>query len=389
MAAMLPFERSEYLERLGKTRQCMEAAGIDVLLVANEHNMNYLSGYDGYSAYVPQLLMVASDEEEPLWVGRAMDEACARNSVFMDHSKIIGYPERYIGDPDLHPMSFMADLLRERNWASRRLGVELDTEPFSPYAYGELQRHLPHARFVDAGPLVNWVRMVKSPQELAYMRQAGVISDLAMQTAIDTIALGVRQCDAAAAVMAALIRGTDEFGGDVPQKPTMATGPRSSAPHLTWTEEPYQPGDATNIELGGCRYRYHCGLSRTIVVGEPDPRLAALAPIVADGMAVALDAARPGTTCEEVEVVFRRFTKARGAFKPSRIGYAIGNGWTEGTASLKSGDTTVLEPNATFHLMLGFWEGDWGYVCSEVFRVSETGAPEPFSSLPRQLFVNA
>ena len=44
------------------------------------------------------------------------------------------------------------------------------------------------ARFVDAGPLVNWVRIVKSPQELTYMRQAGVIADRAMQTAIDTIA---------------------------------------------------------------------------------------------------------------------------------------------------------------------------------------------------------
>ncbi len=385
---MLPFERSEYLERLDQTKRKMEVAGIDVLLVSNEHNMNYLSGYDGSSAYVPQLLIVASDEEEPLWVGRAQDEGCARNSVFMDHARIVGYPERYIGNPDLHPMAFMADLLRERGWANRRLGVELDTDAFSPHAYGELQRHLPDVRFIDAGSLVNWVRIVKSPQELEYMRQAGVISDLAMQVAIDSIAEGVRQCDVAAAVTAALIRGTDEFGGDVPTKPTMATGPRSSGPHLTWTEERFKPGDATNVELGGCRYRYQCGLSRTIVAGEPDPRLAALAPIVAEGMPVALDAARPGATCEEVEAAFRQFTSARGVLKDSRIGYAIGNGWTEGTASLQPGNTTVLEPNMTFHLMLGFWEQDWGFVLSEVFRVTGSGAPETYSSLPRKLFVN-
>ncbi|MGH2613730.1 MAG: M24 family metallopeptidase [Thermomicrobiales bacterium] len=385
----LPFERSEYLERLGKTKQRMEDAGIDVLLISNEDNMNYLSGYDGYSSYVPQFLFVASDEEEPLWVGRAMDDACARNSVFMDHSRIIGYPEKYIGNPDLHPQAFMADLLRERGWANRRLGVELDTEPFSPYSYNQLQRRLPEGQFVDAGLLVNWTRLVKSPQELTYMRQAGVIADLAMQTAADTIAEGVRQCDAAAAVVAALIRGTDEFGGDVPHKPAMATGPRSSSPHLTWTEDRYKPGEATNIELGGARHRYHCGLSRTIVVGQPDPKLANLAPIVGEGMGVALDVARAGATCEEVEAVFRAFTKERGAFKPSRIGYAIGNGWAERTASLQPGDKTVLEPNMTFHMMLGFWEGDWGYVCSEVFRVKDAGPPETLSSLPRELFVNA
>ena len=67
-------------------------------------------------------------------------------------------------------------------------------------------------------------------------------------------------------------------------------------------------------------------------------------------MGVALDTARPGATCEDVEAVFRKFTTERGAFKPSRIGYAIGNGWTEGTASLQPGDKTLLEPNATFHL---------------------------------------
>jgi Xaa-Pro aminopeptidase len=385
----LPFERSEYLERLAKTKQRMEEAGIEVLLVSNEHNMNYLSGYDGYSSYVPQFLMVPLDEEEPLWIGRAMDVGCAQNSVFMDQARIVGYPETFIGNPHRHPMEFMANLLRERGWDKRRLGVELDTDGFSPYAYAELQRHLPNARIIDAGALVSWVRMVKSPQELTYMRQAGILSDLGMQTAIDLIRPGVRQCDVAAEVTAAMIRGTAEFGGDVCTKPTLATGPRSNSPHLTWTEKRYKPGEATCIELGGARFRYHCGLSRTVVVSEPDPRVVNLAPIVTEGMAIALETARAGATCEEVESAFRTFTTARGAFKPSRIGYAIGNGWTEGSASLQPGDKTVLQPNATFHLMLGFWQDDWGYVCSEVFRITDDGPPETLSSLPRQLFVNA
>jgi Xaa-Pro dipeptidase len=386
----LPFERSEYLTRLEKTKGRMEEAGIEVLLVSNEHNMNYLSGYDGHSAYVPQFLFVAGEDEEPLWVGREMDIGCATNSAFMHRSRIVGYPEGYIGNPEMNPMAYMADLVRERGWAGKRLGVELGSGEMTPAGYRDLQGFLPESRFVDAGVLVNRVRGVKSAQELTYMRQAGQISDLAMQTAIDTIREGVRQCDAAAAVTAALVRGTDELAGDGSARPpTMATGPRSNSPHLTWTDEPYKPGDATNIELGGSRHRYFCGLSRTVVVGQPDPKVANLAPIVTEGMAVALDKARAGTTCEEVEAAFRAFTTARGALKPSRIGYAIGNGWTEGWASLAPGDKTVLAPNMTFHLMLGFWQDDWGYVCSEVFRVTEDGAPETFSSLERKLFVNA
>lgn len=385
----LPFTREEYLERQAKTKRSMEEAGIEVLLVSDASNMNWLSGYNGTSSYVPQFLMVALEDEEPLWVGREMDEGCARCSVFMDHSRIIGYPETFIGAADRHPMSFMADLLRERGWATRKLAVEMDTEPFSPYSLQQLQKNLPGVELIDAGALVPWARMIKSPQELEYMRQAGKISDLAITTAIETIAAGVRQCDAAAAVTAALIRGTPEFGGTPGSLPAMPTGVRSCAPHLTWDEDIYHPGDATNIELGGFRFNYACGLSRTIVVGTPDRRLAELAPIVNEGMGVAMDVARAGVTCEEVEAVFRTFTTDRGAFKPSRIGYAIGNGWTEGTASLQPGDKTILQPNATFHMMLGFWQDDWGYTLSEVFRVTDDGPPETFSSLPRELFVNA
>ncbi len=386
----LPFERSEYLTRLEKTKRKMEGAGIDVLLVSDDANSNYLSGYDGASSYVPQFLFVAGDEEEPLWVGRLCDMTCAYNSAFIDRSRVIGYPEKYIGHPDLNAMDYMADLIRERGWARKRLGVELDAGPLTPGGFRALQQALPGTTFIEAGLLVNRVRAIKSPQELTYMRQAGVISDLAMRTAIEVIQEGVRQCDAAAAVTAALIRGTEDFGSDGSVgTPTMATGPRSNAPHLTWTDETYKPGDATNIELGGSRHRYQTGLSRTVVVGEPEEWLAKLAPIVTDGMAVALDTARAGRTCEEVEAAFRAFTTARGALKPSRIGYAVGNGWGEGWASLAPGDKTVLEPDMTFHMMLGFWQEDWGFVCSEVFRISEDGPPETFSNLERKLFVNA
>ncbi len=385
----LPFERSEYLERLGKTKRKMEEAGIEVLLVSDDSNMNYLSGYDGHSSYVPQFLFVAGDEEEPLWVGREQDGGCARNSVFMNHSRIVLYPEGYIGHPDKNAMEFMAELVRERGWGNKRLGVELDAGPLTPGGFRSLEQALPDTTFVDAGLLVNRVRGIKSPQELTYMRQAGAISDLAMQTAIEVIQEGVRQCDAAAAVTAALIRGTADFGGDGSTgTPAMPTGVRSSAPHLTWTEAPYKPGDATNIELGGSRYRYQTGLSRTVVVGQPEERLAKLAPIVAEGMTTTLEATRAGMTCEEFEAIFRSFTTARGALKPSRIGYAIGNGWTEGWASLAPGDKTVFAPDMTFHMMLGFWYENWGFVLSEVFRIAADGPPETFSSLPRQLFVN-
>ena len=57
----------------------------------------------------------------------------------------------------------------------------------------------------------------------------------------------------------------------------------------------------------------------------------------------------------------------------------------EPTASLKVGDPTILRPNMTFHLMLGNWmEEDFGYVISETFRVTESGA-DVLTRSPREL----
>ena len=69
----LPFSSVEYRRRLANTKARMEKAGMDVLFATDPANMNYLTGYDGWSFYVHQMVVVAQDEPEPLWIGRPMD----------------------------------------------------------------------------------------------------------------------------------------------------------------------------------------------------------------------------------------------------------------------------------------------------------------------------
>ena len=64
------FPKEEYLERLRKTKNRMRESGIDVLVVSDPANMNYLSGYDGWSFYVPQCVVVGLDADLPFWIGR-------------------------------------------------------------------------------------------------------------------------------------------------------------------------------------------------------------------------------------------------------------------------------------------------------------------------------
>jgi ectoine hydrolase len=391
---MTLFTKDEYLDRIEKTKKRMSSAGIDVLIVADPANMNYLTGYDGWSFYVPQVVTVAVDADEPIWIGRGMDANGAKHTTFLRAEDIIGYPDHYVQNPDKHPMNFVADQIKHRGWEKRSVGVEMDAYYFSARGFSELQKDLPEATFKDANLLVSWVRIIKSAQEIDFMQQAGKIAERVMQTAIDTVSPGIRECDAVAEVYRAQMRGTDAFGGDYPAiVPMMPTGEKTATPHLTWTDDPYGNETAVNLELAACRHRYHSPLARTVYLGTNPPRkLTETADVVVEGLDGALEAVKPGAKCEDIELVWRRVIARAGLEKESRIGYSMGLNyppdWGEHTASLRPGDKTVLQPNMTFHMILGMWMDDWGFECSESFRVTETGC-ETFADFPRKLFVKS
>ena len=389
---MTLFTKDEYLDRIEKTKKRMNSAGIEVLIVSDPANMNYLTGYDGWSFYVPQVVAVALDADEPTWIGRGMDANGAKHTTFLQAKDIIGYPDHYVQNPNKHPMNFVADQIKNRGWEKRSVGVEMDAYYFSARGFSELQKDLPEAAFKDANLLVSWVRIIKSTQEIDLMKQAGKIAERVMQTAIDTVSPGIRECDAVAEVYRAQMRGTDTFGGDYPAiVPMMPTGEKTATPHLTWTDDPYGNEIAVNLELAACRHRYHSPLARTVYLGANPPRkLTETAAIVVEGLDAALEAVKPGAKCEDIELVWRRVIARAGLEKESRIGYSMGLNyppdWGEHTASLRPGDKTVLQPNMTFHMILGMWMDDWGFECSESFRVTETGC-ETFADFPRKLFV--
>ncbi|MEA3231418.1 MAG: aminopeptidase P family N-terminal domain-containing protein, partial [Thermodesulfobacteriota bacterium] len=96
---MALFQNDEYQTRIGKTKKRMDDAGIEVLIVSDPANMNYLTGYDGWSFYVPQAVVVAMDLEMPFWIGRGMDVAGAWHTTFLNNDHIIGYSDDYVQNP--------------------------------------------------------------------------------------------------------------------------------------------------------------------------------------------------------------------------------------------------------------------------------------------------
>lgn len=385
------FERTEYDRRVRLVKERMDHAGIEVLLIVDPANMNYLTGYDGWSFYVHQGVIVALDREEPIWFGRRQDSNGARITTWLSEQSINGYSDEYVQSRYTHTMVFVAGLLREAGWERRVLGLEMDNYWFSARMLLTLQEEIAELRVKDATNLVNWVKTVKSPAEIAYMREAAEICTRVMDKAIENIAVGVPEKDVAAIVAAAQIAGTETFGGDSPAIfPIMPSGQNSSTAHLTFDpDRSYQKGDVVLLELAGARYHYHAPLSRTVYLGSPPDDLQKVATTVVKGLNDTLDFIAPGVTAEEVEAKWRDSIRGSGVEKPSRVGYSYGLNyvpdWGEHTVSLRPGDKTVLEPGMTIHFMPGIWLDTYGFECSEPFLVTENGC-ETFIEYPQRLF---
>ena len=386
----LPFTREEYGRRLDKVRSAMARDGIDVLVISDPSNMGWLTGYDGWSFYTHQAVLV-DHESDPIWWGRVQDGNGAKRTVYMEHDRIIGYPDHFVQSTERHPHQHLAALMAEMGLVGR-VGVEMDNYYYSASAHSYLTKELPDSSFHDSTGLVNWQRAVKSEQELAYMRAAGVIVEKIHDRILEVAEPGMRKNELVAEIYHTGIVGTDEHGGDYPAiAPLLPTGADASAPHLTWDDRPLLVGAGTFFEVAGCVKRYHTPLCRTLFLGDPPEEMRRGEQALVEGLEAGLDAARAGNRASDVATALYAALDKAGIEKEGRCGYPIGLSyppdWGERTISFRKTDHTVLEPNMTFHFMPGLWMDDWGLEITESIVITEDGPAETLTNYPRKLFV--
>lgn len=370
----------------------MQAHGLDWLITTDPSNMNWLTGYDGWSFYVHQCVVLGLDGA-PIWFGRGQDANGALRTCYMGADNIIGYPDHYVQSTERHPMDYLAAQMTGRGMGRGTVGVEMDNYWFTAAAFASLQAYLPNAKFADATALVNWQRAVKSETELAYMRTAGKIVGRMHQRIFDTVEPGMRKCDLVAEIYDAALRYDPDLqaGGDYPAiVPLLPSGSDAAAPHLTWDDKPMSAGEGTFFEIAGVYRRYHCPLSRTVFLGKPTQTFLDAEKAVLEGMEAGLEVAREGNLCEDIAGAFYGVLKKYGIEKDNRTGYPIGVSyppdWGERTMSLRPGDKTELRSGMTFHFMTGLWMEDWGFEITESICIRD-GAPECLSAVPRKLVI--
>jgi len=254
----------------------------------------------------------------------------------------------------------------------RRLGIGART-------WGEtvigLQASLGGAELVDAGPLVNRLRRIKAPDELAAMRRACASADAAMAAVSGRVIAGVTERDLAEEIdhhLAAQGSRTPSFDTGV-----WAMGPddqRDATVRVSGA--PLRAGTGVSFDFGGVIDGYCSDFGRTVHIGKPSPEYRKVYELVMSAQAAGIAAARPGVTAAEVDAATRAVLDdaGYGRWFRHRTGHCIGLDVHE-RPFISPEDDTVLEPGMTFTVEPSvFWPGRVGVRVEDIVVVTDAGA---------------
>jgi Xaa-Pro dipeptidase len=376
----LAFSPDEFATRQDRVRQAMAARGLDAAVFTGPENIYWLTGQQTPGYYTFQALLLPVDGA-PLFILRRLELA-----NFLRNSRIADFVT--YGDGEA-PAAVLLTSLARQGLANKRLGIE-KAGWFLPIAlYEALLAALPHPP-ADASGIVEALRRVKSPAELAAVERAVAQSEAGIQAGLAAIRVGASENDLVAAMMHAAISAGAEYMG---MEPLVSSGPRSGVPHATWRRRRLEPGDAVFLEMSGCADRYHSGLMRTAWLGEPPPLARQLEAVVLRALDAAIAAARPGATCAEVHRAAQGVIDAAGMTDRyrKRSGYSLGVSfapdWGEWQVmSLFDGVDIPLEPGMCFHIPITLREWDVFTVgISESIVVTSSGCRVLGQGLPRPI----
>jgi Xaa-Pro dipeptidase len=380
-----PFARAEYDDRLRRTRVAMRAAGLDVLLVFHQEHMFYLAGYDQIGYWVYQTLVVPAAEAPLTAIVRKVDELLVRAGGIVEDVRV------WLDDATRDPAEQTAEVLRERGLLDRkRIGIERKSHALLPYYYDLLRDALKGAELVDASDLVTELRLIKSPAEIACMREAGRIMDAGTRAAWATLRPGVRECDVHAAVAHAMYSA----GGEHPSvAPPMGTGPRTlTQTHGGATTREVRAGDPFLLEVGGCFRRYHAVNMRTASLGRPSAAMQSMYDAAREATDVGLGLLKPGVPTADVARGVHEAMAVRGySRRGQHVGYGIGLGypptWID-NLRIKETDRHVLQPGMTFlfHAGLLATDGSVYVAIGDPVLITESGH-ERLTTIDRALTV--
>ena len=341
------FAESEHRERLARARRALADAGFDGAIVVAPEHLYYLAGYDSWvSVNSPQALIFGTGDDEPTLVLRNVDLPLALETTWV---KDIRTYHLHLEDAPALFARVSADKGIGRNG---RVAMEIQSYALTHALGLGLAKALAPVQLVDATELLGELRVVKSPAEIAYMREAAHYARIGLDAGRIHARPGISEITYCAEIEAAMRRAGSDYWS-IPIE--MASGPRTPGGHATPRERIMQSGDLLHLEFAGVSHRYHVAAIHTLALGEPGARAREIYRLARESLAAGIAATTVGTPVSAVEEASLEPLRKVGLEHTAtmRFGYGIGIAyppiWLE-TLQISRGFDRRLAPHMAFVL---------------------------------------
>ncbi len=367
--------------RLERARAVMREQGVDAVFVWRDENVRYLSSLRAimiqYRASTTYGVFMHRDGDPVLFLSSGELARAERDMPWIT---------RLVPIPIMDEAGLVEEVVREKvrpvfaDHGVLNGKVALDAMTFQQHrAYAA---HLPNVEWVDGDSLMNVVRRVKVPQEIALLEEVTALADAVVAAGTEAVRAGVRECEVSAAATHALFRLGGEFGHLA--SPFVASGERMAPPTRFPTDKIIRHGDLVFMDIGASWNGYFADVGRTVVCGRPSPEQSRVYRAVYDSLQAGLATIRPGVSCSDVARAFRLEAERHGLadrFINLFIGHGIGCAPTEHPfvgETMPGAEDAVLEAGMVLALEPLIWvegvRGGGGVRIEDMVLVTETGA---------------
>lgn len=278
-------------------------------------------------------------------------------------------------------VSGLLDALEELNLSGRRLG--LDEYGVTPDVFGAVEKGVSGRKVIPAVNLFREIRMVKTQEEMARLRESTRIAQEGMARVIEAIRTGVTEFD-----LEHMFRQEIALQGAHFTFACMPAGTRSAFPACLTSNYAFQPGDLVKLDAG-CLYQlYHSDLGRTAVLGEPSQKQLRLYKAMWAGTREAVAYVKPGVLACEVYDLAMEVAREAGIpnFRRHHCGHGQGLEGYE-PPLIAPADRTPLQPGMVLNIETPYTEvGFGGMIIEETIVVTESGC-EQITSIESSLYV--
>lgn len=376
-------------QRTSVFQQRLKDTGVDVAVLTDEASIAWLAGFWGYLSVEfgrPTFLIIRPDDE-PVVITPLMESEMVSKMTWVEHIETW---------EDSGPNRWENVLTRVLGETPGAIGVERHVIP--PIVRNWFDDQMPGVGLNDVAPTLGAMRMIKSPEEIVVMRQAGQVAGAMMAAAEGALTEGAPEYEAALAVIDA---GTRKAAGFLTAKgweafvspmihnlQVMQSGRDTSMVHRRASVKLLERGDPVYFCFCNMAQfkQYKLGFDRMFFIKELSDEAASVQEAAIDAQQAALAALKPGVTAESIAAAADEVYHARGYATGYRTGRSIGMSYLE-APELKAGDKTVIQAGMTFAVDGGISvDGKLGGRIGDSVVVTDTGF-EYLTEYPRKVLL--